>query len=59
MTSEVFKPCRIFSYFNPHEREARDPVDLALKEESKYFNPHEREARDHGVNAIRALIKAF
>ena len=36
----------ILTYFNPHEREARDSRETQPFMELHYFNPHEREARD-------------
>ena len=32
--------------FNPHEREARDPLHVPRGQRACHFNPHEREARD-------------
>ena len=45
------------SYFNPHEREARDFLAVEWPLKFEYFNPHEREARDnekkqHGILPI-------
>ena len=43
-------------HFNPHEREARDAAQEAIKQLQRNFNPHEREARDpdrHGDNLKR------
>ena len=34
------------TYFNPHEREARDTPRIAAGAPVTDFNPHEREARD-------------
>ena len=34
------------TYFNPHEREARDKRNNKFNQIGVYFNPHEREARD-------------
>ena len=47
MTSRVFISVPPSTYFNPHEREARDPVESVPILYLLDFNPHEREARDH------------
>ena len=48
------------TYFNPHEREARDLNRLAAPFGYIYFNPHEREARDFvpscPLSAIRGIL---
>ena len=38
------------TYFNPHEREARDAMASRKQSVCPDFNPHEREARDYQVS---------
>ena len=47
------------SYFNPHEREARDASTSILLGLLSYFNPHEREARDACRRFSACIVSNF
>ena len=47
------------TYFNPHEREARDPLLVGHKPRPENFNPHEREARDLPIQFCAEVAEHF
>ena len=59
MTLLLYVLLGLYCYFNPHEREARDPAAYHCYSKIDDFNPHEREARDIRVQIVLLLRSNF